>query len=341
MRPDFRNGFTVHKDGGDFVFVSPHSGPALETPTARDEYSETVASLCWKKLGGTLIVSNVTRKRMWGIDFNRMKPPKDLAIKYFPLFEKDREEDREKLYDYRKKYAWVAVNEKDHRHREKIFDGFWHTVRNSGRLNVFLHRKFMRPKNFPMVMDIVNFQGKGVDTPIVKKIIENINEEYKEFFESIKNLYLSEVMVEERRIIKRMKKVFGDFSLEKAGMEYKEHLKSDLKFIKKYADKDLVKKLDDRFNQTNFLKATKSGLKNAKTPYVSLNKIFGGGLAFGPATELEMGDRIILEIELNQFIGRFFPEEASDIVNSLVDKLRKIEKYKIMGMGQTEIIKFI
>ena len=70
-----KEGYLVYQTSRDPVLVTPHSGPALEIATSRDDNSETVASLCWQKIGGTLIISNVSRKRMWGIDFNRDIPP--------------------------------------------------------------------------------------------------------------------------------------------------------------------------------------------------------------------------------------------------------------------------
>ena len=67
MDISFRKGYCAYKnkDNGIFI-VTPHSGPAFENSTARDDNSETVASLCWKKVGGTLIVATVARKRLWG-----------------------------------------------------------------------------------------------------------------------------------------------------------------------------------------------------------------------------------------------------------------------------------
>src|SRR3989338_5097901 len=102
MISEFYRGFSVYKNSENgIVIVAPHSGPALETTTSRDDNSETVASLCFKKMGGTLIISNMSRKRYWGIDFNRDIPSKETATKMFDMFSKENN-NVEALYEYRK-----------------------------------------------------------------------------------------------------------------------------------------------------------------------------------------------------------------------------------------------
>ncbi len=340
MRPDFEEGFTVYRNGLGVVFITQHSGPNLETPTSRDEYSDMVASLCFKKVGGTFIVSNVSRKRIWGIDFNRMKPPMDMAVKYYKNFGEDI--NRKELVKYRKKYAWVAADKKDHNYRERIYDLFWSNVRRSGVFYIFLHTQFTRPKNFPIIMDVVNFKGKGINTKIMKKIIAEINKTNKEFFKSIKDLYIEEVAVESRRRAYRIKKVFGEFSIKKSGIEYKKNLKRDFNFIKKYGDNELIDSLRTNFTSRNFVLAAKNAMENAPAPYVSLNEIFMGESAYGPKTELKMGqDNIVLEIEVSEFMTKFFPEEASDIILAIVNSIQNLKKYKKIGRKQSELLKFI
>ncbi|MBN1377506.1 hypothetical protein JW949_04225 [Candidatus Woesearchaeota archaeon] len=340
MRPDFEEGFTVYRNGSGVVFITQHSGPNLETPTSRDEYSDMVASLCFRKVGGTFILSNISRKRIWGIDFNRMKPQMDMALKYYKNFEADI--NRRELVKYRKKYAWVAADKKDHDYRERIYDLFWSTVRRSGVFFIFLHTKFTRPKNFPIIMDVVNFRGKGINTRIMKKIIAEINKTNNEFFRSIKDLYIEEAAVESRRRAYRIKKVFGDFSIKKSGIEYKKNLKKDFSFIKKYGDKEFVENLINNFTSRNFVLAAKNAMENAPAPYVSLNEIFGGETAYGPKTELKMGqDNVVLEIEVSEFMNKFFPEEASDIILAIVNSIQNLKRYKKLSKRQSELPNFI
>src|SRR3989344_7513141 len=109
MKTEFKKGYIVYKNKDDPVFVVPHSGPALEIATSRDDNAETVASLCWKKDGGVLIVSGIPRKREWGIDFNRDIPNFDSALNAYNKFD----EDSDKIFEYKKKYAWIAFDKED------------------------------------------------------------------------------------------------------------------------------------------------------------------------------------------------------------------------------------
>src|SRR3989344_3322044 len=97
MKTEFKKGYIVYKNKDDPVFVVPHSGPALEIATSRDDNAETVASLCWKKDGGVLIVSGIPRRRQWGIDFNRDIPNIDKAIDT-SIWVND---DIEKMFEYK------------------------------------------------------------------------------------------------------------------------------------------------------------------------------------------------------------------------------------------------
>ena len=120
---DFKiqRGFLVYKEGNnDVAIVAIHAGPALETVTSRDDNSETVASLLWKKIGGKLIVSNLPRKRWWGIDFNRDIPNPKIAIEGYVDYEKD----KTSLFEYRRRYAWISKDSRDYERRLKIYQKF-------------------------------------------------------------------------------------------------------------------------------------------------------------------------------------------------------------------------
>jgi hypothetical protein len=191
-------------------------------------------------------------------------------------------------------------------------------------------------------MDVVNFRGKGINTRIMKKVIAEINKTNNEFFRSIKDLYIEEAAVESRRRAYRIKKVFGEFSIKKSGIEYKKNLKKDFSFIKKYGDKEFVENLINNFTSRNFVLAAKNAMENAPAPYVSLNEIFGGETAYGPKTELKMGqDNVVLEIEVSEFMNKFFPEEASDIILAIVNSIQNLKRYKKLSKRQSELPNFI
>ncbi len=102
MKVDFKRGYSVYTKGNsELVFVAIHAGPAIENPVHRDDQSETVASLAWKEMGGTLVVSGISRDRLWGIDFNRSIPSVKMALKFYPKFMDSSE--RGVLLDYTRK----------------------------------------------------------------------------------------------------------------------------------------------------------------------------------------------------------------------------------------------
>ncbi len=148
----FHKGFCVYKKGDSPYFVAPHTGPSFETPTSRDDNSDTVASLCWMKRGGTLIASGLSRKMSFGIDFNRNIPPKELAIKSWQDFVTD--DNSKELFNFRDAYAFSAINEKDYEKRLETYNKFWETV-CLGQKIVYIHRKFSRLKNHPTIIHIM------------------------------------------------------------------------------------------------------------------------------------------------------------------------------------------
>jgi hypothetical protein len=316
-------GFLVFENGKEITWVTPHSGPALETPTSRDDNSDTVASLCWMKIGGRLVVSTVPRKRALGIDYNRDRPPLKKSLEYHPLFLKN--ECPEKLEEYRFKYAFCAADKRDHTKRARIYKNFWSTVKESGRTVVFIHRKFTRLKNFPSVMDIVAFEGYGFSKKILSPIINRINRKYDDFLQSIKDNYINAILLEEKRAVERISEIYGSFNLKDIGVEYKNHILEDLRVIKRYADKKRLNRLDKHFTQKNFLLAVKSALLNAENPKITVESIFRGSHARGQARRISRQKNVI-SIESNAFLNYWYPNEASHIILDMVNEIKPMRK---------------
>src|SRR3989338_10969617 len=180
MQIDIKKGFTVYKTEGDCVVACPHAGPALERSTSRDDNSETVGSFLWRLLGGKLIIGNLSRGRILGIDFNRDIPNMKTAISmYNTVTEKD------DFYEYRKKYAWVAQDEKDYEMRLKIYQNFWAEV-ESGSTIILMHRQFNRLKSLPGIMDFIELQKNKED---VVRAIDKVNNKYAPFLKKINKFY--------------------------------------------------------------------------------------------------------------------------------------------------------
>ncbi len=333
-------GFSLYKINDEPLFVAPHSGPAFEIPTSRDEHTDLVASLCWMKTGGALLVSHMPRKMNLGIDFNRDPPPPKLALGMWSEFLSNYNND--KLEGYRKKYAWVAYDEKDHENRAKIFNDFWNIIKTTSNITVFIHRKFTRIKNFPSIIDIITYKGRGVDRKVVETIVEKINIKYAPFFKSIEQQYKQAILLEMQRSINRIKTVFSDFNLKTMNVEYKTNIKADMKIIKKFADKRFSKRLENNFNEKNFVLALKSALKKENSPIITLESIFAGDKAMSIMNSLlNKKERLIMEVECNQFLNYWYPDVAAAILTDLLHELRTVDLYKKLGVKQTHIAEFI
>ncbi len=337
---DFKPGFIIYKNGYGPVWVCPHAGPAVKTTTNRDENSDVVASLCWTKTGGSLVISSVPRKRLFGIDFNRDVPPEDTSIMLADEFSKDLEKDR--LKRYRELYAWASVNKSDYKNRMKIYESFWKTVSRLGNVIIFVHREYASLKNFPSIMEIITYRGEGVNKDIVKTIIKKINKKYDNFLKRISNHYKHTILLEEMRFVDRIKETLSTFDADNLNVYQKERMIKNLKMIKKYADKEILERLKDNFTERNFISAVKSVLKNDIIPTITLENNFSGERAIKMKKPLFINKKnIVMEIESSSFINYWYPETARDIIVDLLNDLISVDMYKKMGIKQTQILKFV
>lgn len=322
MDVKFYKGYCVYESGSDPVFVTPHSGPAFEVTTSRDEYSETVASLCWQRLGGKFVVSNVSRKRTWGIDFNRDVPDIDLALDMYKKFIK--EDDPEKLENYRNKYAWVAKNEQDYKSRLEIYNDFWNEVK-TGNFIILIHRAFPRVKAIPSIMDLTTFDNQGIDKGILNEIVDKINKKNYDFLESIEKEYKNFIRLEQERVISNIMRIFNTIELKKISIEFKTNLDDDLKAIKKYADKEIIKKLENNFTSEYFLEAVNNALEHSGIPKITVEEVFKGILATGPRKQLfPSKNKKIIQFEPNSFLNFWYPHKGADMICDIIEEVKKI-----------------
>lgn len=319
MNPTFYRGYTIYKNNSNPFIVAPHCGPALEVATSRDDNSETVASLIWKNIGGTLVLSNVSRKRWWGIDLNRDIPPLKIALEYYDEFQ--RVEDSNKLFQYRKKYAWVAKDEKDYNDRLKIFQNFWAEV-DKGDHILLMHRAFQRVKSLPSIMDFVTFKGKGINKKKVEEIIQKINEKYSYFLKKIEIDYKEAVLFETKRTILEAYRIFKKFEPKELKGSFKDTFEKDLENVKEYADKIALKKLEKQFTVYNYLEAVKNALRNSPTPRITTERIFDGSLAHAPKRKLLERGKTILEIEPCYFMNFWHPHITASIISDVYNIIK-------------------
>jgi hypothetical protein len=331
MNVKIRPGFIVYESGEGPVYVCPHSGGALEVPTSRDDNSETVASICWLRTGGTLIVSTLPRKPMFGIDYNRDAPPKTLSLKMWDSF--IRGENNEELEKYRNNYAWVSGSAADHAVRLRIYRDFWKTVGSYGKTVLFMHRKFTRMKNYPSIIEVMTADGWGANRNIMRNIISAVNRKYAAFFREIAPNYRKAILLEHERVADRIKEMFGAFDLKKMMAEYRNNTVRDVEVITKYASNKTAIRLERSFTEKNFNAALKSALSANIQPRVTLEAIFSGDKALGSKRPLSK-IRNVLEIECNTFISYWYPGMASDIIIDMIKEIRSFTKLPMYFNGE-------
>ncbi len=320
MKIAVRKGYTVYRTQGDYTYVCPHSGPALEIPTSRDDNSETISSLCWMRTGGKFIISSISRKRAYGVDFNRKAPPFREALSMWDSFIRD--ENQKKMHEFRKNYAWVAKDYKDHDRRKKIYHSFWNEVRE-GKFIVLVHSAFSRLKIMPSIIDITTFDGKGVDRKILGEIIEEVNEKNKSFFREIDKECKAYTLLEEERAINNILRVYNSFGLDKISFDFLENVKSDLAAMEKHIGRDEVSELKKDFSVKNFLKACKKALINIEPPRITVEHFFSGSRSWGPRENLfPLEGRTVINLECTRFINFWYPHKAAEMITDIMEGLR-------------------
>jgi len=322
----FRRGYVVYREKGkrDFTYVAPHSGPALEIPTSRDDNSETVASLCWMKTGGTLILSTIPRKRAFGIDFNRGIPRKGEALELFRDFLDDKRPVR--LHQFRNRYAWAASSEEDYRKRLGIYQSFWNEVK-SGQTIALIHSAFNRLKLVPSLMDISTFDSRGVDKKLLKEIVEDINDEYRRFFKEIDKVYKAVVLLEEERAINNIMRVSETFGLDDMNPDFLENIKADLDAIRDYTNREVMKDLERDFTPRNFLRASKKALMNMEPPKITVEHFFRGGRSVAPRKQLlgkNRKGRIVINFECSRFMNFWYPHRAAEMITKIIKDVSEL-----------------
>ncbi len=321
MKISMRKGYTLYRTHGDYTYVCPHSGPAIELPISRDDNSETVASLCWMKTGGNFILSNISRKRAFGVDFNRKAPPFKEACSMWEPFIID--ENQENTHEYRKKYAWVAKDYKDHERRRKIYHSFWNEVRE-GKFIALIHSAFSRLKIMPSVIDITTFEGKGINKKLLEDAVEQVNDKNKQFFSDIDKECKAYTLLEEERAINNIIRVYDTFGLHKVSCDFLDNIKKDLDVINNYAGKEVVSELKKDFTPKNFLKASKKALMKIEPPRITVEHFFKGMKSWGPRDNLfPLEGRTVMNLECTRFINFWYPHKAAEMITDILEQVKE------------------
>ena len=111
--------------------------------------------------------------------------------------------------------------------------------------------------------------------------------------------------------------------------------------MKKYASRRFVARLEKNFNKTNFILASRNALKKTPTPHITVESLSSGKLSLGPKKHLVGLNKVVLVIECNKFMNYWHPDVAARIICDMVSKIKSVKKYRNMGFGQTQILKFL
>ncbi|MBU1204238.1 MAG: hypothetical protein KKG60_04190 [Nanoarchaeota archaeon] len=320
MDSRFRQGYIIYgEEKSGVVIVTPHSGPAMENPTSRDDNSETVAGLCWKKTGGKLIISTMPRRRLWGIDFNRDIPPIEIALSSYKIFEQDTNQDY--ISHYMKKYAWVSKDDQDYENRLRIYQSFWSEV-GKGEKIILVHRAFNRVRSLPSIIDFVTFKSRGIREKEINKIVKELNKKYRFFLRSIERPYKKEVMDETEKRVLGMIRKYGSFDVGRFSNTTKELIKKDIVKTQKYARPYITKRLNERFTAENYLRAVGDTLRNSPKPEITIENVADGSLALGPNRKLfPTAGKVIMEVEPTHFMNRWYPNITAEIICEVIKKV--------------------
>lgn len=305
---EIEKGYMLLKNGRGPVYVTLHSGPRFGYTIDRDVHADTIASLCWKETGGTLIMATLPRQQEVGIDLNRDEVGTEKALKSFE------EVSGIGAGEYKNVYAWAAYSKKDHKQKKAIYERFWKKVKSSGKVFLLVHSTGMRVGHIPTLVDLITLDGKGISRKKAKHIAEKINKKYKSFFSGQKKRYIK------RTLGKQEMELEGMFS-KKSAYIYKELLERDTDKIKKYAKPKIARKYLKNPCEETFMPAAESALKNGGVHKVTVESIFSGKKAFGPKKHLLTGNKKAVEVEFNEYLGAYFPEKSAEILKDILKLL--------------------
>lgn len=297
MRVKFFPGFSVFDGGDGPAWVAPHAGPGFKFSDSRDDKTDVIAGMCCSKMGGKAIVSNASRIRDFGVDFNRAPPEEKDSLRMNSIL-KSGKIDQDAYYKYKREYAWIAEDEKDQNQRLQLYRSFWSEV-DKNDTAVLIHTMYVTPKTCKSLIDIFT---SGIDENAMKSVIEKINRKYAAFFGKIKKDFTDYMVLNEKRSIEFVKRTPKD----KVEKEFTYDLDTHMKIVG-------AKSVD------GILPGIGKYMKNIE-PKVTVRHVFSGAVSHG-LKNLSEGTRII-QVEVSIFLSQWYPDVASDIICEIVRSLK-------------------
>ncbi len=297
MAVKFFPGFTVFDSGRGPSWVTPHSGPGFKFSDSRDEKSDVIAGLCWKKTGGKLIVSNASRIRNFGIDFNRAPPSAADAAKMDEIVESGNV-DQNEYYAYKQKYAWTSANSNEHKDRLKIYNAFWKEVDRNDTV-IAVHRMFTTPKTAESLIDVFS---SGFDEKSLNASVEKVNRKHEGFFRKIKKDFVDYMALDEKRIIGYINRT----PEEKTEKEFIYDIEKHMKMLGVSSPERIPSSIGKYMDGIN--------------PKVTVMNIFKGDISHG-LKNLSDGTRV-LQAEVTSFLANWYPDKASEMLCEILGGLK-------------------
>jgi len=102
----------------------------------------------------------------------------------------------------------------------------------------------------------------------------------------------------------------------------------------------LFKRMSRDFEPVNYLNAARSAIENSPLPRITLEEVFDGSLALGPKRKLfPMQEKLIVEIEVCEFLAEWYPEMTVKIIKEVIEKNSQSAKdYK---SGEQKALNFL
>jgi hypothetical protein len=318
MKTRFYPAFMTY-DFGDSnpVFVVPHATTSLEYTPRGDIGADLLAVQLAKQIGTKAVISSIPREHEFGIDFNRLPPPERLAIEMFETFAKD--EDKDKISEYEKRYAWVSGNRKDYVYKLKTYNAFWSTVGRfckKDTLLIFLHVQSPMLRNFPSIIDVIPFSRfMGID-----KAVDETNKRFEKKFEKIKKDFVEFSVFHTKHIYANsVLQKFGTTDPKAFSGSTKENHEKMLERLKVLGFADIGEELKRSYSLEKNLKAIEHVGNLPLRITCAMN--FTGSLALGTQKFLKKSGATGIELEVSDFLSEIRTDLGIDVINYLAELL--------------------
>ena len=317
-------GYTSYNSGKPGpLFIAPHAGMDIPFRLGiRDLGTESVAYYAAKK-GGSCIISTMGRERQNGIDFYRIPPTEKIALNGYDYFEGNL---HEKMKEYRKTYAFVAKDVNQYRQKILIYRSFWEFISSSKNpFLVFVHAHLPHIKNYPSIMDITAFEGRGFSQDILKEAVKKVNEKHKDTFKKLKSGLAKYILSYLDTWFQSVERKYGKFEIDKISGLTRDTLNANLNIISKYASKEILNLMNKSFSKGSFRLAVENAINRGEDLKVTVEKMFKGKLAeFTVVPMLRTNRAVGIQIEVSEFLGETKPDLAATIIWDMIEECKKI-----------------